>query len=89
MSVTKELEGKAAIVTGSTGNIGRNIAIALAKAGAGVVINGRTSGDIALQVVNEINSFGGKAIICLADVTKEEQVENLIDAAVNLSLIHI
>ena len=82
MSVEKELEGMAAIVTGSTGNIGRNIAIALAKAGAGVVINGRTSGDIALQVVNEIEEFGGKAIICLADVTKEEQVENMIDAAI-------
>ena len=82
MSVKKELEGMAAIVTGSTGNIGRNIAIALAQAGAGVIINGRTSGDIAEQVVNEIEAFGGKAVICLADVTKEKQVKNLIDAAV-------
>ena len=85
MGEKKELEGMAAIVTGSTGNIGKNIAIALAKAGAGVVINGRTSGNVALQVVNEIEAFGGKAIICLADVTKEEQVENLIDAAIKKS----
>ena len=47
MGEKKELEGMAAIVTGSTGNIGRNIAIALAKAGDGVVINGRTSGNVA------------------------------------------
>ena len=69
MGEKNELEGMAAIVTGSTGNIGRNIAITLAKAGAGVIINGRTSRDIALQVVNEIEAFGGKAIVCLADVT--------------------
>lgn len=83
MTTEKELEGMAAIVTGSTGNIGRNIALSLAKAGASVVINGRTSGDVAAEVLNEIEEAGGKAIVHLADVTSEEQVQGMIDAAVN------
>jgi len=82
MTTEKELEGMAAIVTGSTGNIGRNIALSLAKAGASVVINGRTSGDVAAEVVKEIEAAGGKAIVHLADVTSEDQVQGMIDAAV-------
>ena len=59
----RELEGTGAIVTGSTGIIGKAIALALADAGAGVVINGRTSGDIANDVVAEIEARGGRAIV--------------------------
>lgn len=81
-SAPHELEGAGAIVTGSTGIIGKAIALALAEAGAGVVINGRTSGDEAQAVVAEIEASGGRAIAHMADVTSEEQVQGMVDAAV-------
>ena len=82
MSAEKELRGMAAIVTGSTGNIGRSLALALADAGASVTINARTSGDKAEEVVRLIRKSGGKAIACLGDVTSEEQVHNIIDTTI-------
>lgn len=78
----RELEGAAAIVTGSTGIRGREIAMALADAGAMVVINARSSADAAASVVKEIEEKGGQAIAHLADVTSPEQVEGMVDAAV-------
>ena len=77
-----ELEGTAAIVTGSTGIRGRDIALALAEAGASVVINARSSADAAAAVVKEIEERGGRAIAHLADVTSPEQVEGMVDAAI-------
>ncbi|MBK17528.1 MAG: short-chain dehydrogenase [Rhodospirillaceae bacterium] len=77
-----ELEGMAAIITGSTGNIGSTIAKTLANAGAKVVINARTSADKAAEIVKEIEDSGGRAIACLADVTDEDQVQNMVDTAV-------
>ena len=82
MSAEKELKGMSAVITGSTGNLGRAIALALAKAGANVIINARTSGTKADKVVKEIEDAGGKAISCLADVTNEEDVKRLIGKAV-------
>lgn len=79
---SRELDGLAAIVTGSTGIIGSAIAKALAEAGAAVVINAKTSGEAAAAVVAEIESKGGRAMAHLADVTSPEQVQGLIDAAV-------
>ena len=78
----RELDGTAAIVTGSTGNLGSAIARALADAGAGIVINGRTSGEAAAALAEEIEAAGGRAIVHLADVSVPEQVEGMIDAAV-------
>ncbi len=81
-SHTRELNGAAAIVTGSSRNIGRAIALALAQAGAAVLINAKTSADAAKAVVGEIESSGGRAIAHLADVTEPQQVDGMVDAAV-------
>jgi len=70
------LEGRSAIVTGSTHGIGRAIALALAREGAGVVVNGRGQGpegpgtrrDEAEAVVAEIEAAGGRAIACVGPV---------------------
>ncbi len=78
--LTKELAGTTAIVTGGTGIRGREIAIALANAGAAVVVNARSSADAANAVVKEIEERGGKAISHLADVTSPEQVQGMVDA---------
>ena len=60
--VTRELQGMAALVTGSTGILGAAIAKSIAKAGASVLVNAKTSGNAAKEVVNEISKKGGNAI---------------------------
>jgi 3-oxoacyl-[acyl-carrier protein] reductase len=78
----QSLQGKYAIVTGASAGIGRAIAIALAREGAGVVITSRgKSGkaDALLAVQKEIQASGGKALAVKADVSREEDVKNLVD----------
>ena len=53
--VHKELAGRVAVVTGSARNIGRAIALALAQAGAAVIVNARTSARAAAEVAEEIH----------------------------------
>jgi 3-oxoacyl-[acyl-carrier protein] reductase len=78
----RELEGRVALVTGGSRNIGRAIALALAQAGAAVVVNCRSSKGDADAVVAEIEAMGGKAVCHLADVTDEAAVAAMIAAAV-------
>ena len=78
----RELEGRVALVTGAARNIGRATALALAGAGASVVVNSRTSRDEAEAVAAEIERGGGKAIAHLADVTDESAVATMVAAAV-------
>lgn len=59
MAAAKELEGKVAIVTGASRNIGRSIALSLAAGGAAVAVNSRTSKEDADKVVQEIRGTGG------------------------------
>jgi 3-oxoacyl-[acyl-carrier protein] reductase len=81
MADTKELTGKVAIVTGSGRNIGRAIALALAQAGASVVVNVRSNKVEADGVVREIESAGGKATAVIGDVAEEKTPAMLADAA--------
>jgi 3-oxoacyl-[acyl-carrier protein] reductase len=64
----QELAGKVAIVTGAGRNIGRAIALALAQAGAAVVVNVRSNQAEADGVVREIEAAGGKAAAQVGDV---------------------
>ena len=61
------LEGKTALITGSSSGIGRAIATRFARAGAAVVINGRNEAKIA-GVVKEIEALGARAIGIRANV---------------------
>ena len=79
---SRELDGKAAIVTGSARNLGRAIAIGLAEAGAAVVINARHSDVAARAVAAEIEAAGGAALVHLADVTDEDAVTHMVETAV-------
>ncbi|HTH96963.1 MAG TPA: SDR family NAD(P)-dependent oxidoreductase, partial [Stellaceae bacterium] len=81
MSENRELEGLVAIVTGAARNIGRAIALDLARGGAAVVVNAVASADAAAETARLIESQGGKAIVHLADVTKPEDAEGLMQAA--------
>ena len=82
MNGARELEGRVAIVTGAGRNIGRVMALELARAGAAVVVNARTSRAEAEAVVNEITAAGGRATAVLADVVDPNAVDALIGAAV-------
>ena len=62
-----KLEGKIALVTGADTGIGRFTALHLARAGATVLIHGRSAERIA-QVLDEIRSAGGKAEPLFADL---------------------
>lgn len=65
--MTQRLQGRTALITGSTSNIGRSIAVAFAREGAHVVVSGRDEARGA-EVVAEIRADGGKADFARADL---------------------
>ncbi|KJD31460.1 oxidoreductase [Tamlana nanhaiensis] len=73
----KKLEGKVAVVTGGSRDIGKSIAIKLARSGAKVVINYLNSEESANNTILEIEEFGGEAIAVRADVSKIEDIQQL------------
>lgn len=79
----QDLQGRAAVVTGSGRNIGRAIALGLAKKGARVVVNGSSNKALVDDVVAEINATGGRAIGVMADVSKDSECQKLIRSCVD------
>jgi 3-oxoacyl-[acyl-carrier protein] reductase len=77
-----DLAGRVAVVTGSSRNIGRAIALELAGAGAAVVVNARTSAAEAEAVADEIRKAGGRAAVAIADVADPGAAAALVAAAV-------
>lgn len=75
------LKGKCAIVTGAAKGIGKAIAIKLAKQGANIVINYRSSEEEAVLVENQIKELGVEVIKVKGDITSTEDVNNLINTA--------
>ena len=76
-----ELTDKVAVITGGSRGIGRATALALAEAGAQVVVNYARSSTAADEVVAAIPVAGGSAIAVQADVSDVAQAESLIKAA--------
>ena len=80
--MSRELEGKVAVVTGAGRNIGRAIAMSLAEGGASVLVNARSNRAEAEAVAREIEAAGGKAIVHISDVADAKSVQAMADAAV-------
>lgn len=75
------LEGKTAIVTGSGSGFGEGIALTLAREGAAVIVNDVNT-DGGNRVASEITDGGGRAIFVDADVTSADDVQAMVDQAV-------
>lgn len=71
------LKNKAVIVTGSSRGIGKAIAVAFAKSGANIVLNGRKP--IPTEVVEEIQAYGVKVHTILGDMSDFESAKRLIE----------
>lgn len=74
------LTGKVAIVSGAGRGIGRAIAIRLASEGAAVVVNDFDSAP-AVETVAAIEATGGRAIVCIGDVTGEDFGDRFVATA--------
>jgi 3-oxoacyl-[acyl-carrier protein] reductase len=75
-------ETKVAIVTGSALNIGRAIAIHLAREGFSVVVTARQAEHDAAETARLVRDAGSEAIVHMADITDPAQARGLVDAAV-------
>lgn len=89
MSERHILKGQTAVVTGSSSGIGRATALALAEAGADVLVHAHRSRETAEQTAAEIRRQGSEARVLLADVADAAARVELVEAAWNWRPIDI
>ncbi len=75
------LQGKVAIVTGSSSGIGQSIAIRYASEGANIVVDYRNHPEGADETKKQIETAGSRAVVVQADVSKLADTQKLVDQA--------
>lgn len=73
-----ELKDKVVLITGSSKGIGKATAIAFAREGCSIVINFKSDSNSAQEVLDECNKFSKENMILKADVSKENEVKEMI-----------
>lgn len=82
MTTSKHLEGKGVVVTGAGRGIGREIALAVARAGGKVIVNDLDQ-EVADEVIAEIKALGGEALANTDSVASWEGANNMVTQAVD------
>src|SRR5262245_56230868 len=80
---SKDLNGQVAIVTGSSSGIGRATALALAAAGADVVVHAAHHREVADATVKQIRDSGQEAIVVMADFSDTAQLDEFAEKSWN------
>lgn len=75
-----DVQGKVALITGGAHRLGKAISLALARAGAHVVVNYHASAEAARQTAAEIEALGVECLTIQADVSREPEVKAMIKA---------
>lgn len=76
-------EKRTALITGSGRNIGRAIALALAKDGFNIVVNGSQDRDACYKVAGEAQRFGAEVLVAMGDVGVAENAKQIADDAID------
>ncbi len=79
MSIPQSLKGRTAVVTGSTSGIGHAIAVALAKEGANVVVNGLGTADENAAAIREVAKHGTHVAFDAANMLRHNQIAEMIE----------
>jgi 3-oxoacyl-[acyl-carrier protein] reductase len=80
---TKPLDGKTALITGASRNIGKAIALELAEAGANIIVNTLQDKDAAENVASEVEALGVQTLVQVADITDQDAVRSMAAAGID------
>lgn len=80
MSVPMHMDGKVAVITGSTKGIGREMALLFAESGCRIVVNG-SNAQRAEETAALVKERGSEAAVCLGDVSRQETADALMECA--------
>ena len=80
------LNNRIALVTGSTHGVGKSIAIALAKEGVNIIINGRNEGEVQ-KTVKEIRDLGVSAFECCIDARNPNAIKDFFSEIGQLDIL--
>lgn len=82
------LAGKTALVTGAGRGIGRAVALSLAQSGCRVILAARSREQLE-EAHREVRDRGGEALVIAADLTRDEDIQRLIDTAQSWGAVNI